>query len=72
MKKWATLMVPKDPMEAEVIKGKLKSEGIPVFLKREAISRIYAISIDGIGKIEILVPEDLLKKAREILEIKEK
>ena len=60
-------MIPKNPMEAEIIKGKLESEGIPVFLKKEAIGRIYGISMDGLGEIKVLVPENLVEKARGIL-----
>jgi len=60
-------VIPKNPMEAEIIKGKLESEGIPVFLKKEAIGRIYGISMDGLGEIKVLVPENLVEKARGIL-----
>ncbi|HCG76652.1 MAG: hypothetical protein COZ37_07140 [bacterium (Candidatus Ratteibacteria) CG_4_10_14_3_um_filter_41_18] len=64
---WIILVIPKNPMEAEIIKGKLESEGIPVFLKKEAIGRIYGISMDGLGEIKVLVPENLVEKARGIL-----
>ena len=66
---WVTLTIPKNPMEAEIIKGKLKSEGIPVLLKKEAIGRIYGITTDGLGEVKVLVPKDLVEKAREILKI---
>ena len=66
---WITLTIPKNPMEAEIIKGKLESEGIPVFLKKEAIGRIYGITTDGLGEVKVLVPKDLVEKAREILKI---
>jgi len=64
---WETLTTPKNPMEAEIIKGKLESEEIPVFLKKEAIGRIYGITTDGLGEIKVLVPKNLVEKARKIL-----
>ena len=64
---WVILTIPKNPMEAEIIKGKLESESIPVFLKKEAIGRIYGITTNGLGEVKVLVPKDLVEKAREIL-----
>jgi len=66
---WITLTIPKNPVEAEIIKGKLGAEGIPVFLKKEAIGRIYGITTDGLGEVKVLVPKDLVEKAREILKV---
>ncbi len=68
---WISLIIPKNPVEAEIIKGKLESEGIPVFLKKEAIGRIYGITTDGLGEIKVLVPKNLAKKAKEILKTKD-
>jgi hypothetical protein len=36
-------------------------------LKYEAVGAIYAITIDGLGKVDILVPASDLPKAREVL-----
>jgi hypothetical protein len=36
-------------------------------LKYEAIGAIYAITIDGLGQVDILVPEQWLERARDIL-----
>ncbi len=68
---WVTLTTPNNPMEAEIIKGKLESEGIQVFLKKEAIGRIYGITTDGLGEIKVLVPKNLVEKAREILKVRD-
>jgi hypothetical protein len=52
-------------IEAHIIKGKLESEGIPAALQYE--SEVFAITVDGMGAVRILVPEPLAEKAREII-----
>jgi hypothetical protein len=54
-------------MEAEIIKSKLESFGIPVLLQYEAAGRIFGITMDGLGKVRVLVPLDLLEEARKVL-----
>jgi hypothetical protein len=55
-------------MEAQIIKGRLESEGIPVLLRYESAGVIYGITIDGLGEVKVMVPEHLADAAREILE----
>jgi hypothetical protein len=52
-------------LQAHVVKGKLESEGIPVLLQYE--SQVFAVTVDGLGEVRIMVPEDLADKAREII-----
>jgi hypothetical protein len=52
-------------IQAHIIKGKLESEGIPVLLQYE--SQILGITVDGLGAVRIMVPEDLAERAREII-----
>jgi type 1 glutamine amidotransferase len=52
-------------LQAHVIKGKLESEGIPVLLQYE--SQVFAVTVDGLGEVRIMVPEHLANKAREII-----
>ena len=56
-------------MEAQIIKGRLESEGIPTLLSYDSASLVYGLTIDGLGEVKILVPEHLAKEAKEILEI---
>ncbi len=55
--------------EAEIIKSKLESYGIPCVLKKEAVSSIYGIHIDGLGKVKILVPEEFADETISLLEL---
>ncbi len=58
----------KDPLEAEIIRGKLESSGIEVYLKQDAFGKIAAITTDGLGEVKILVTKDKLEEAKEIIE----
>ncbi|MGQ9546280.1 MAG: putative signal transducing protein [Dehalococcoidia bacterium] len=54
-------------MEAQVIKGRLESEGIPVLLSYESAGLIYGLTVDGLGAVKIIVPEHLAEEAKAIL-----
>jgi hypothetical protein len=56
-------------MEAQVIKGRLESEGIPVLLSYESAGIVYGITVDGLGEVKVMVPEHLAEEAKGILEI---
>ena len=58
-------------MEAQIIKGRLESEGIPVLLSYESAGLVYGITVDGLGEVKIMVPKALAKEAKEILGISE-
>ncbi|MFC1927526.1 putative signal transducing protein [Chloroflexota bacterium] len=54
-------------MEAQIIKGRLESEGIPVLLRYESAGLIYGITVDGLGQVKVMVPKHLAEEASEIL-----
>jgi len=56
-------------LEAQIIKGRLESEGIPVLLSYESAGLVYGITIDGLGEVKVMVPRRLAEEAREILEV---
>jgi len=56
-------------MRASVIKSKLEAAGIPAILSYEALSRIYGLTVDGIGQVRVLVrPEDAAEARRLLAE----
>jgi hypothetical protein len=59
-------------LEAEIIKGRLESEGIPVLLRYESAGLVYGITIDGLGEVKVMVPRDLAEEAKEILRVVER
>jgi len=56
-------------IEAQIIKGRLESEGIPVLLAYESAGLIYGLTVDGMGEVRIMVPKSLTEQAKEILEM---
>jgi len=55
-------------IEAQIIKGRLESEGIPVLLSYESAGLVWGLTVDGIGEVRIMVPKPLAEQAKEILE----
>jgi hypothetical protein len=54
-------------VEAEIIKGKLESNDIPVLLRYESASVVYGLTIGTLGEVHVLVPAHLAAQARELL-----
>ena len=54
-------------MEAEVIKGRLESEGIPAIIRGEALGAIYGLTSGSLAETSVLVPAALAEKAEALL-----
>jgi thiamine pyrophosphokinase len=54
-------------MRANVIKSKLEAAGIPAILSYDALSRIYGLTVDGIGQVRVLVRPEAAAEARRLL-----
>jgi len=67
MDNWEVVHFSAGLLQANIIKGRLETEGIPTRLSYEAAGEIYAITVDGLGEVRILVPKDEAPRAREIL-----
>jgi hypothetical protein len=64
---WESVATACGMTQANLIVGRLASEGIATKLHYEAAGTIYAITIDGLGEVRILVPIADWERAREIL-----
>lgn len=56
---------------ANIIKSHLESEGIPALLKYESVGRVFGLTVDGLGQVKILVPQELADEAKHIIEARE-
>ena len=65
---WSVAYVSQGPLGAELVKAKLESHGVSAVLRYEAIGRELGITVDGLGRVEVLVPEADLQTAQELLE----
>jgi hypothetical protein len=67
---WSVLTAASTTLEAEMIRQTLESEGIPVLI-RGTYSGVFGGAYQGPvpGGVQILVPEEELDDARELLEL---
>jgi len=63
-----TVYVSQGMLPAEVVRAKLESAGIPVLLKYEAIGQIIGLTVDGLGRVDVLVPEEYAADAEYLLQ----
>jgi hypothetical protein len=57
-----------NPLEAEIIVAKLRSAGIETFVRHEALSVVYGLTVDGSGQQDVMVRAEDLEEARVALE----
>lgn len=62
-----TVYVASGQPEAQIVKGRLELQGLPVLLKYESAGIVFGLTVDGLGQVLIQVPAYLEHKAREIL-----
>jgi hypothetical protein len=54
-------------MEAQAIRAALEAAGIPAELKMEAAQQLFAVTVDGLGAIKVLVPAGRLEEAKAVV-----
>jgi hypothetical protein len=57
-----------DPVEAEIIVGKLRGAGITSFVRHEALGVVYGLTVDGCGQQDIIVRASDIQDARAVLD----
>ena len=68
-KQWQLLTEIEGTLNADILRGFLEAQGVSVLLSQEGVGHyIYATNIGTLGRVEVLVPEDQLALARQILE----
>ncbi len=63
----ATVYVAHGMLRAMVIRGALESAGIPVLLRYESLGPTLGVTVDGLGRVEIMVPVEWAEEARQLL-----
>ncbi len=54
--------------EIDIIKGLLESNGIKVYLEYEAVGNIIGLTMNGMGTVDIYVPQEKKEEAEKLLE----
>ena len=66
-----TIYVASGKPKAEIIKGRLECEGIPVLLSYESYGLVLGVTLDGLGQVKVQVPSSFADKAREVIDTSE-
>jgi hypothetical protein len=53
--------------EAQAIRAALVAAGIPASIKMEAAQHLFAVTVDGLGAVKVLVPGDRVDEARAVI-----
>jgi hypothetical protein len=64
---WEVVASAAGMVQANLVTGRLASDGIRTRLRYEAAGTIYAITVDGLGEVKILVPVADWERAKELL-----
>ena len=64
-KQWEVVEVVAGAFQAEILRGFLEAQGIPVILSQEGAGHsVYALTVGKLGEVKILVPIDKFIEAR--------
>jgi hypothetical protein len=55
-------------MEAEILKAKLESFGVPSMLKYEAVGHVLGITTNGLGLVQVMVSPEHFDKAKVLID----
>jgi len=65
---WVPVAALYDLVKATLITARLEDQGIPARMRQESASRAFPVSVGILGRIDILVPEPMVERAKAILE----
>ena len=65
---WKTIISVQGELQAEVMRGLLEAQGIPVNLSQEGVGRAYGFGVGPLSEVEILVPDNFAASALKVIE----
>jgi len=68
MSEWVEILFTYDEIEAQIVKRLLEGEGIQVVFNSMKM-RPYPVSIGKMGEVKLMVREEELERAKEILKV---
>jgi hypothetical protein len=67
--KWEVVETIAGEFQAELLRGLLEAQGIPVVLSQEGAGRsLYPVTVGALGKVEVLVPSSYREQALQIIQ----
>ncbi|MBN1668080.1 MAG: DUF2007 domain-containing protein [Anaerolineales bacterium] len=64
---WVTITTVQGELQAELMRGLLEAQGVPVQLIQEGLGRVYGLGVGPLAEVEILVSEEYQSEALEII-----
>lgn len=55
-------------LEADMLKGFLEAQGLTVFLSQESVGRTLGLSAGSLGMVDLLVPEEQVAQAQQLID----
>lgn len=65
--KWDVVYEANGLFQAELLRGLLEAQEIPVVLSQEGIGKVYSVTVGTLGLVQILVPVRDFERARQLL-----
>lgn len=65
---WKSVISVQGELQAEVMRGLLEAQGIPVNLSQEGVARAYGLGVGPLSEVEILVPDNYVEAAQKVIE----
>jgi len=65
---WKSIISVQGELQAEVLRGLLEAQGIPVNLSQEGVGRAYGFGVGPLSEVEILVPDNFAEAAQEVID----
>ena len=65
--KWVVATKAAGELQAEIMRGLLEAQGVNVYLAIEGAARAIGITAGPLGEVDVMVPEDELEEAQEII-----
>jgi hypothetical protein len=65
---WILLEEVGGTLQAEMFRGLLEAQEIPVYLSQEGAGHAFSLTIGTLGKVQILVPGTFHERARQLID----
>jgi Putative prokaryotic signal transducing protein len=65
---WVVLEYVPGDLQAEILRGLLEAQGIPVFMSQESAGRAIGLTVGPLGEVTLLVRAEDLQEAQRVLE----
>ena len=63
---WVVVLHISGELQAELLRGLLESQGIPVRLSQEGAARVFGFTVGPMANVEIMVPESHFQEAKSV------